>query len=140
MEEKVKKKLKEGWIRVWMMIESLAVNEEAAKSSLEKHVQLMEREEKIIIYRKLFKEIQKVEKPLPNIESAFSHVVEIEMVSQDFETLTYMVMNYAPSATEILEPNLVKMDVGEAQGILNSLAEMMHKFAAAGVGGVVVKV
>ncbi|MBI4176592.1 MAG: hypothetical protein HY518_05280 [Candidatus Aenigmarchaeota archaeon] len=123
-----------------MMIESLAVNEEAAKSSLEKHVQLMEREEKIIIYRKLFKEIQKVEKPLPNIESAFSHVVEIEMVSQDFETLTYMVMNYAPSATEILEPNLVKMDVGEAQGILNSLAEMMHKFAAAGVGGVVVKV
>ncbi|MBI4019946.1 MAG: hypothetical protein HY367_01330 [Candidatus Aenigmarchaeota archaeon] len=140
LEEKVKKRIKDGWIRTWMMIEVLAVTEEAAKTALQKHVEMMDRETaRSMIYKKHFKEAQKVEKPIPHIESAYSLVVEIEMVAQDFETLAYLVMNYAPSAVEILEPDTVKMDVGEAQGILNSLAEMVHKFAAAGVGGIIVK-
>ncbi len=138
LEEKVKKKLKDGWIKSWMMIEVLAVTEEAAKSALEKHVERMEREDKTIVYKKDFKEIQKVESPQPNIKAAYSHVVELEVLTENYDKLVYLVMSYAPSSVEILEPEYIKMDAGEAQGILNSVAEMLHKFAAAGLGGVMI--
>lgn len=139
--EKADKKMKEGWIRAWMMIECMAINPEAAKSALETHVRKMGKENKIIIYKQDFKKIQELEKPLrgKNIDKAYSLVVEIEMVSETFEKLIYLVMNYAPSALEILEPENLKIDAGEAQGILNSISDLMHTFAAAGVGGVVVQ-
>lgn len=139
--EKAEKKLKEGWIRTWMMIECLAISPDAAKSALETHIRKMGNEKKIIIYKQDFKEMKELEKPLrgKNIEKAYSLVVEIELVSENFETLVFLVMNYGPSALEILEPEKLAMDAGEAQGILNSVSDMVHRFAATGVGGVVVQ-
>jgi len=137
--EKVQKKLKEGWIQSWMMIEVLAVTEKAARSALERHVAMLEKEEKSMVYRKDFKKIERVVKPLRGIEEAYSNVVEIELITENYEKLVYLVMNYAPSSVEILSPENIKMDIGEAQGILNSLSEMIHKFAAAGLGGVIIK-
>ena len=67
IQEKVQKKLKEGWIKSWMMIEALAVTEEAVKSALEKHVKKLGLEKNVIIARKDFKKTQKVDKPFPNI-------------------------------------------------------------------------
>lgn len=139
--EKADKKVREGWIRAWMMIECLAVTPQAAKSALETHVRKMGNEDRIVIYRRDYKKMKEVMKPFRNkdIEKAYSYVVEMEMVSETFEKLVYLVMNYAPSALEILEPENLKMDAGEAQGILNSLSDMVHRFAAVGVGGVVVQ-
>jgi hypothetical protein len=138
MEDQVKKKLKDGWIKSWMMIEVLAVDKETTKKSLEEHVKKMEREKKTIIFKKDFKEIQKLENPLPNIEEAYSNVVELELLTENFEKLVYLAMNYAPSSIEILEPEKIHIDMGEAQGIVVSVADMLHKFARAGVGGVVI--
>jgi hypothetical protein len=138
-EEKVKKKLKEGWIKAWMMIEVLAVTEDAARSSLERHVTNMEKEEKAIVYKKDFKEIRKVEKPARNIETAYSNVVEIELITDGLDKLVYIVMNYAPTAIEILEPEKLSINAGEMQGILTSIADIIHKFAAMGIGGVVIR-
>jgi len=139
--EKAEKKLKEGWIKAWMMIECLAISPDAAKSALEIHIRKMGNEKKIIIYKQDFKKMQELEKPLrgKNIEKAYSLVVEIELVSENFETLIFLVMNYAPSALEILEPEKLAMEANEAQGILNSVSDMVHRFAAVGAGGVVVQ-
>lgn len=136
--ENIKKKVKDGWIRSWMMIEVLAITEKAAKSALEKHIEKMGREKRTIIYNKKFHETKKVEKPLPNIKTAYSYVVELDLVTQTYDQLIYLVMNYGPSSIEILEPEKLKIGMGEAQSILNSVAEMIHKFVAAGIGGVVI--
>ena len=138
LKEKVEKRMKDGWIKSTMMIEVLAVTEEAAKESLEKHTDRMGKEEKAIIYKKDFKKIEKVKNPLPRIPEAYSNVVELELLTQNYDKLIYMVMTYAPSSVEILEPGHIKMDIGEAQGVLNSIAELIHKFAAAGIGGVII--
>ena len=138
LEEKAKKKLKEGWIRSIMSIEVLAVTEEAAKKALEKHVEKMEREDKTLIVKKHFHDVMKVEKPLPNVPVAYSYVVELDVLTENFDKAAYLVMTYAPSSIEIIEPDHIRMDSGEAQGILNSIAEMLHKFAAAGIGGVMI--
>lgn len=139
IEEKVDKKIKEGWIRAWMMIEALAINQEASKSALEKHIHKMEKEEGVIVYKSKFHPVTKVEKPLPNVSVGFSCIVEIELVAKNLDRLVYIVMNYGPSTIEILEPEKISLDAGEAQGILNSIAEMLHRFAAAGLGGVLVE-
>lgn len=138
-EDKAKEYMRSGGIRSWMMIEVLAVTESAARQALENHLKNMEREKGIIIVKKEFRKPVEVSNPLQNIEKGYSHIVELEAVAKNYESLINIVMNYAPSSIEILEPEKLEMDIGEAQGILNSIADMMHKFARAGIGGVIVK-
>ncbi|MBN2101653.1 MAG: hypothetical protein JW716_02155 [Candidatus Aenigmarchaeota archaeon] len=135
--DKIQKKMKDGWIKSWMMIEVMAVSESAAKSSLEKHVQKMETEKGAFLYDKKFGEMDKIDNPLPNVPHGFSYVVEFEILTQNLDRLMTIVMNYGPSSVEILEPDELKIPLGEAQGILNSVSAMMHKFASQ-TGGIIV--
>lgn len=141
--EELKKKAdnkikKEGWIRVSMMVEAMAVNAETAESAITKHAEKMSKEDNFMVYMKKTHETREVKKPLPNVEKGFSHVIEMEAAVENFDKLVYMVINYAPSSTEILEPDEIKMDVGEAQGVLNTLSAIIHRFAAMGAGGMLV--
>ena len=136
--EKIKKKMKDGWIKSWMMIEALAVNENAVKGALEKHVKKLGMEKNVTISKRDFKKIEKVENPFPNIKEAHSGVVELEVLTKDYDRLVFLVLNYAPSAIEILEPKNISMDAGEAQGVLNSLAELIHRFVGMTQGAILV--
>jgi hypothetical protein len=131
IENAVKKRLKEGWIKSWVMIEALAVSEDTAKSAIEKLVEKMEGEKNVMVFDKDLKGIKKVEDVNPKIPQAFSQVIEFHMLTPNYDKLVYMIMNYGPSAVEILEPKEIRMDQGEAQGILNSISTMIHRFAAA---------
>jgi ribosome-interacting GTPase 1 len=137
-EEQVRKRMKEGWIKTSMMVEAMAISKDAVESALKKHVERMEKEKCLLVYRKEFQETSEVEKPLPNIPKGFSQVVEIEALAENFDRLVYVVLNYAPSSIEILEPKRVDIDIGQAQGILNTIAIMIHRFAASGGGGMIV--
>ena len=136
--ETVKKRLKDGWIKVRMDIEVLAVTKEAAESSLKKHIELMKKENDMIIYKEKFEDAEKVKSPFPNIKEAFSQVVETEIIARRFDTLAYLILNYAPSSVEILEPSKIEIDMGEAQGLLNSLAELVHNLVATRKGAVTI--
>jgi len=138
LKEKATKKLKDGWIRSLLMIEVLTSSEEVAKKALEDHVRKLEKEKNAIVYNKIYHDIRKVEKPHPSIPVGYSYIVELDMLTQNLETLVYIAMTYAPSSIEIIEPDKLKIDIGEAQSILNSVSDMLHKFAAAGIGGVVI--
>lgn len=139
LKEQFEKKLKEGWIHSWMMIEVLAVSEEAATSALEQHIAMLDREKKTFLYRKEFKDVKKIENPLPNLPVGYSYLVEIEVLTENYETLLYLVMNYGPTATEILHPEKIAINTGEAQAIVNSVADVIHKFAQQGLGGIIIK-
>ena len=137
-DEKIQKKLKEGWIKSWMMIEALAVTEAATRSALENHVRKLGLEKGVMIAKKDFKKTEKVDKPFENIKTAYSGVVELEVLTKDYDRLVFLVLNYAPSAIEVLEPKKISIDAGEAQGILNSLAELMHRFVSLTRGAIMV--
>ncbi|NOX71991.1 MAG: hypothetical protein GXO64_04850 [Candidatus Micrarchaeota archaeon] len=137
IKEKVEKRMKEGWIKTWMMIEVMAISPEAAKSALEGHVEKMKNEEGTLLYKKQYGEVKKVEKPLPNVAEGYSYVVEFEYLVSDYDRLMTIVMNYGPSSVEILEPSEIRMTLDQAQGALNSVSAMMHKFASQ-AGGVII--
>ena len=137
--ELAKERLKDGWIKAWAAIEVLAITEAAADSSLTKHVEKMETEDNIIIYQKEFKKTEKVQNPFDKSKDAYSKVVEMEFVARRFEHLAYLVMNYAPSSIEILEPSEMKIKTAEAQTLLNTISELMHHFVALNQGAVTIK-
>lgn len=132
------KRIKEGWIRSTMIIEVLAVSREAAESALKKHVEKMEGEDGTLITGKKFHETREVERPTPRVEKGYSQIVDVDALTRNLDHLVRLVVSYAPSSIEILEPERLSLDMGEAQGILNSISEIIHKFAAAGLGGVMV--
>jgi hypothetical protein len=132
------KRIKEGWIRSKMIIEVLAISESAAELALQRHVEKMGDEDNTLITRTRYHEIQEIEKPAPNVEKAYSKIVDVDVLNKDFDSLVRVVVSYAPSSVEIVEPDKIAMDMGEAQAILNSLSEIIHKFAQAGIGGVMV--
>ncbi len=138
-QEKTRKKLKEGWIKATMMIEALATTDKAAKEALEKHVGAMDREDGLIRCKTEWGEMKKVEKPFKNVEVAHSLIVEVEFIAQSFERLVWAVMTFCPSSIEIIEPENLKLDMGDAQNILNSISDIIHRFAAMGIGGVVIR-
>ena len=137
-QEMVKKKLKDGWIHSSLIIEVLAATAEAAKSALEKHVGKMDKDKRIIVTKKDFKEIREVEKPLPEIEKAYSYLVHVEFLADKFETLVYVAMTFGPTSMEILNPDSIKLDLAQAHAILNTVADMIHRFAQMKGGGILI--
>ena len=97
----------------------------------------LEEDNRIGMYKKEFGEVLKVEKPMKNVDSGYSLTCEVELVSKKLDNLVQIVTQYGPSATEILEPEKFVMGACEAQGILNSISQIMHQFAAAKAGGIV---
>jgi hypothetical protein len=132
------KRLKEGWIKSAMIIEVLAISKDAARSALEKHVEKMGDEDAAFILEKRFQQAKAVENPTPRIKKAYSLIVDVDLLARNFDGLVSLVVAYAPSSVEILEPEKITIDMGEAQGILNSMSEIIHRFAQAGLGGVMV--
>lgn len=132
------KRLNEGWIKSGMIIEVLAITREAAESALRKHIDKMGNEENTMILSEKFHRTLAARRPLPNIDKAYSQIVDVEVLTRNFDQLVRLVVSYGPSSIEILEPERLSIDMGEAQGILNSIAELIHKFAAAGMGGIMV--
>ena len=138
MNDEIKEKRKEKWFEVWFNIEALAVSRDVVESALNKHVEKMKGVRDIFIYEITFSEIIKVDKPMKNIEEAYSQIVKVKFFVKTLSTLMSVVMTYGPSSIEILGPDKKDISVAETQDIVNLLAGIVHQFAAAGVGGIVI--
>ena len=136
-EEEANEKVRKGWFKSWLIFEALAINENVSRDALETLINRLEKDDRVKIYKKSFGETKKVEKPIKNVDIGYSLTCEVSLISKKFDNLAQIVMEYGPSAIEILEPEKFNLDVGEAQSILNSISQMMHRFAAAGAGGIV---
>lgn len=130
-------KVAAGWLRAWLGFTALAATEDITKAALAELVDKVDADERVKLYKKEFGTLEKREKPLKGIEVGWSGTAEVEFVVKDFDNLVQVVMQYGPSAVELLEPNKLNVNAGEAQAILNTVAQMMHHFAAAGLGGIV---
>jgi len=135
--EEADEKVKEGWFRSWIMFEALAINENVSRDALETLIKKLDMDNRVKIYKKSFGNAKKVEKPIQNVDVGYSVTCEISLVSKKFDYLAQIAIEYGPSAIEILEPEKFDLDVGEAQSILNSISQMMHRLAAVRAGGIV---
>lgn len=135
----IEEKIKEGWIKAWFAIEVMATSKELAEKSLKEHVEKLSKVNDIIVISKDFKETLKVENPPKNVKEAYSQVAEVTLLARDMLALIIAIVLYGPSAVEILEPIEKKIKLEEMQNIANFIAGLIHQFAIAGVGGIVIR-
>lgn len=140
---KVDELLSKGWMKVWMIFEVQAADKAVCVSSLKKHIKDMGSLDSVEIIDESFAGVDKIEAPeglkKRGVNTLFAQVSEVTIMARDFEGLVNVVINYAPSAVEIMAPEKITITMRDAQNSLASVADMMHKFARAGIGGVVIK-
>ena len=134
---KIKELSKKKWMKVSLIFEVLGTTREIVEKSLKEHIEKLEKIKTIFLYKKDFSKIEEVEKPMKNVEKAYSQIVETEAMVKDIRTLIIITISYGPSSIEILEPKKIEISAGEIQDVSNMIAGIIHKFAAAGVGGIV---
>ena len=137
MEEEIKKRRKEDWIEAWFAIEALGATQEVVKDSLERHVNKLSETKNVLVYEKKFSEIKKVPPP-KGLEEAYSQIAEAKLFAKDLATFLIIVMLYGPSSIEILGPARKEIKINELQEIANAISGIIHEFAAAGLGGMVI--
>lgn len=137
--EIAEEKIEEGWIDAWFAFEVVAITKEAAQEALKKHIEKLGKLRSVILYEKKFSEPKKIEKFSPKIKEAWSQIAETRIAIKSFFDLINIVILYAPSAIEIHSPKEFRVKLEEVQNIANLIAGLIHQFAAAKIGGVVIK-
>lgn len=136
--EAIREKIDQGWILSRMWFEVMAVDKKITKKSLVEHIKKLKKMQDTKVVEEKFDTVKKVENPPKGISGAFTQAVEIQVLTKNVEVLLLDVMMFAPSGVEIIEPKEMKIGIDTLQTIMNSVADMMHRFAATGVGGVVI--
>jgi hypothetical protein len=92
----------------------------------------------VLIEKTEFHSVQEVKNPPKPLKRGWSQIVNVTLLTKDLYSLVQTVMLYGPSAIEILSPPNKQVSAGEIQNIVNTLAGLLHQFAAAGAGGIVI--
>lgn len=119
------------------LTEVVAVKKDVAEGALRKLLDQIKAEKGIHIRKEKLDEAVKLESPPKDVPEAYSQIMETELEFESFKRVFEYVMKYGPSALEIIEPKEMNVSLNEAQDLVNKLATFMHRFAAAGVGGIV---
>ncbi len=132
--------IQKNWIKSSMFIELLAVNKEHTEKVLTDHIEKLEKEKNIFLYKKRFGDTKKTEFRIKSDKkiNGYSQIVEVKLFAKTFEDLLIIVIKYGPSSIEIFGPNKIQLDMRQAQGISNTIADLIHKFAQIGIGGILV--
>jgi len=130
--------LEKGWVKVSLWFEVLAIDKKGSKKVLKKHIESLKKVKHTHILKESYEKVKEIKKPRENIKKAYSHAVEVEIITKDLEILLFIVMFFAPSAVEIISPLKFELNAATVQTIMNSVADMMHRFAEKAMGGIAV--
>jgi len=136
--EEIRNRIAKGWIHARFTIEVMANTAENAEKSLKNHMEKIRKQKNIILIDEKIDKPEKVENPPRPLTEAYSQVIESEMLISKYEYLVNFVFVFGPSSLEILAPEKIELSQEEMQNILNNLATIIHQFAAAGVGGLII--
>ena len=136
--DEIREKIEQGWVKASMWFEVMTGERELAETTLHGHIKSMQNLKNTHILSEKFEETVEVKNPPREIKQAFSKIAQVELLAKDIETLLFAVIYFAPSGVEILEPKELNVGIDTVQSIMNSVADVMHKIAAGGAGGIII--
>lgn len=125
-------------VKLWMVFEAVAATEEAVEGSLEDHLEKLGNEPEAEIVESNIDEVEKVEKPHPDIEEGYSQVAETVVEASSFEEAIALTVNYGPTYIQMEEPDMYELSLKEGQETLQDVADIMRRYAEMGAGGMLV--
>jgi hypothetical protein len=136
-EEKFAECKEQKWMEVEMCFEVLGMGEDVVKASLEEHIQKLKQVKTALVYSAEMGEVEEVEKPMKDVEKAYSQIAEVGIMVKDLKTLIAISISYGPSSIEVIEPSKLEVNAGEVQDVANMVSGIIHQIASAGLGGIV---
>ena len=129
-----------------MIFEVQALDKDVCSDALKTHVEKISKRDDARLMDVKYSKINKLDPPeqlkkalaSKGVKNLHSQVAEVVVLTKNFESLVHVVINYAPTAVEITAPEKIILSMGDAQHALSNVADMMHKFAAAGIGGMLI--
>ncbi len=123
-----------------MFFEVMGATEEFTRQAMAEHVSKMRKLENMKVISESLSEVPKVEDPPKQFKGreAYSQIADVEVVVSSLENLVYSVIFFGPSSIEIIEPKSFTVNLNAAQSMANAVAEIMHRYAAGGAGGIVI--
>jgi hypothetical protein len=138
IKEEIAKRKKEEWYELMFSIEALAIDKELVETSIKEHILQLEKAPGVFVYEKKFYDCQEVKNPMKDVEKAYSQAVVLKLFIKDLHTMLISITLFGPSSIEVLGPHKKEISLSEAQNIANNIAGLVHQFAAAGIGGIVI--
>lgn len=136
--EEIAEKISKGWVKSRLWFEVMAVDKATTEDSLKKHIEKVRGSRDTIILSENYEVAQEVAQLPAQLKQAFTQAVKVEVLTKNVEVLLYVVIFFAPSAVEILEPGKLTVGMETIQAIMNSVSDVIHRFAAQGAGGMVI--
>lgn len=136
--EEIKDRVKSGWIHSRMTFEVMATQGKVAEESLASHIKKLKQAPDSEVISEKFEDVLEVLPPPKNVERAFSQIAEVEILSKSIESMLLSVVTFAPSSVEVLEPQELQVSFSTIQSVMNTISDMMHRYAAQGAGGIVI--
>lgn len=142
LEEKAAELLQRGWIKAWLAFEAQTSNKGVLESTVKEYIKKITKNNKDVkMIKDNFTSAEKMEPPdflKGKVDGWWSQVAEVVIVTKNFDTLLNIVINFGPSAVEILAPEKITLSMADAQTSLATVSDMIHKFVAAGPGGILI--
>ncbi len=138
LKEEVSNRKKDKWIEAWFAIEALGIEKDKTEEALTFHIEKLKNTKDTLVFEIAFKEITKAENPIKDVKEAYSQIVDVKLMVKNIYTLFILTMLYGPSSIEILSPEKIELNMDEIQDTTNLIAGVIHQFASAGVGGIVI--
>jgi len=136
----LKEGLEKGWIHARMFFEVMGATEQVAKDALAEHIRKMKKMDNMKIVAENLGETLRVDDPPKQFKDkeAYSQIADVEIIVSSLENLIYSVIFFGPSSIEVIEPKEMRIGFDSAQAMANAVAEIMHRYAAGGAGGIVI--
>ena len=112
-----------------VIIEILGAPKEHVENTMKMVIEELEKRKEVKILKKDFAEAETVkDEKLKNFWSSF---VEVDLESEDIESLIGICFDFMPSSVEIIEPSDFRLNSRQVDDVLNDLLEKLHKFSMA---------
>jgi len=132
---KIKEKIEQGWLHCNIIIEIAGRPADYIKKAMEVVLKGLEKQKDIEIMGKKVHKPKEVDmfkqKPKPkNARKIFSTFAEVELLVKGLSRLMGFVFDFMPSSIEIIEPIHFRLELNDANSIVNDLATRLHRYDA----------
>ena len=124
-------------IEVEMSFEVVATSPQLSEEALRKHVEKLSRLPVVEMKEVEDGNAREIEFGKER-KKAYSSIATCRLSIKSLYDMINIIIVYGPSSIEVVSPEKLEVDMGEMQNIANVIAGIMHRFAEAGLGGVVI--
>ncbi|MEM4703089.1 MAG: hypothetical protein QXP53_01235 [Candidatus Pacearchaeota archaeon] len=125
-------RIAKGWIRTFLLFEIIGKPKEHIIEVLNLLVKKLGELKGVHVINSKIHDAKKVagqsQETKEKLEEVFSSFAEVEILAEKLSKIIEIIFDYMPSSIEISEPKDLKINLSDANALLNDLATRLHQY------------